>query len=87
MAAAEQTGGFTLDDMLELLEEVIRKGAPEGEVVTHWDLIVETRCLNHPSRIKQRRYAPEGSNPYLTLGILDAMVAKLRYQLGPGQRG
>lgn len=79
---AEQTA---LDNMLREIDEVIRSYSAAGEIVTHWETIVETRCVNHPNLIRQRRYAPDGSNPYLSLGILDAMAADLRYHLGPGR--
>jgi hypothetical protein len=63
------------------LEQVIESMLPEGEVLTHYDLVVSTRLARDPSKIRAHRFAPVGSDPEVSLGKMVAAVDRLRHKL------
>lgn len=80
----QHEGRPDLQEVLSQLEEVIREAVPPGEVVVHFDVLVETRVGPEARQIRFRRFSPPGSDPLVSLGLLSAMKARLRHQLGIG---
>lgn len=70
------------EDALILVEEAIRDVLPEGEMIVHFDILVETRVGPEARKIRFRRLSPAGSNPLLSLGLLQACLAQLSLRLG-----
>jgi len=67
------------------MEDAIQQAIPEGEILVHFDVIVETRRGPDARRICFRRFTPLGSDPLLSLGLLSAARARLSRRLGfPG---
>ena len=69
---------------LHQVEEAIRSSIDPGEIVIHFDLIVETRYGDGARKIRFRRFTTPGSDPLLSLGLLDAAIGRLRRRLGAG---
>lgn len=55
-----------------------------SEIVATWTLILDTRYIDPTSgreRIRRVRLVPDGSDPHLSLGLLDAEAARLRREI------
>jgi len=72
----ERAGGMNDTDVARL-EEAVREAVPEGEIVCHFDLIVQTRYGPDASDIRTRRVSMPGANPHLSLGVLTAQAERL----------
>jgi hypothetical protein len=71
-------------EALHQVEEAIRSSVGPDEIVIHFDLIVETRYGENARKIRFRRFTMPGSDPLLSLGLLDAAIGRLRRRLGVG---
>lgn len=58
-------------------------GLTPGEVVTHFDLVCETRCVDSEGceHIRRHHWSPRGSTPHLSVGLLAAQTRRLLDQL------
>jgi hypothetical protein len=75
------------DDKMVVLEETIRSLIGDDEVMVHFDVLVETRSGPDASRIRFTRFAPAGSDPLLSLGLMTAALSRLKKRLGLGDDG
>ena len=64
------------------LEDDLCALIPEDEVIVHFDVLVETRCGPDARRIRYRRLSPPGSDPLLSLGLMQASLNRLSLRLG-----
>lgn len=71
-------------ETLRQMEESIKKALPEDEYLIHFTVLVETRSGPDARKIRVRRFAPQGSDPLLSLGLLAAATSRLRRRLGLG---
>ncbi len=72
----ERAGGMNDTDVARL-EEAVREAVPEGEIVTHFDLIVQTRFGSDASDIRTWRISMPGANPHLSYGVLRSQAERL----------
>lgn len=63
------------------VDDAIRALVPPDEYVTHYDLVVSTRAVDDPSKIRSHRYAMVGADPEVSLGKMLAAVDRLRLRL------
>jgi hypothetical protein len=68
-------------ELLEQLENAIRAMVPDDEVLVHFDVCVSTRRGSALDKIKYRRYSPSGSDPGLSLALLDILRLRLQRRL------
>jgi hypothetical protein len=68
-----------------MIEEALdRHGSLEpGEVVTHFDLVVETRRVDDEGveHVRRLRWSPVGSNPHLSYGLLSAEAERIKNKI------
>lgn len=81
MTTPDSASSPTLEDTLRDLEDVIRRAVPDGEIVVHFDVVVETRHGPRAQKIRVRRFSPPGSDPMLSLGLLTAARETLASRL------
>lgn len=57
-----------------------------GEVVTHFDLVVETRVIDDEGaeHIRRHHWSPLGSSPHLSFGILAAESGRIMRNINSG---
>ena len=59
------------------LEDIIRELVPEGEIVTHFDVVVQTRSGYAARQLRMYRYTVEGSDPLHSAELLRAALRRL----------
>lgn len=60
-----------------------------GELVIHFDLVVETRRIDDTGHehIRRHHWSPNGSTPHLSYGVLAAEAQRILRKLSGGERG
>jgi hypothetical protein len=68
-----------------VIETITRYGGLDrGEVVVHFDLVASLRCVSPGDgleRIRRLHWAPRGSDPHLSYGVLHAQAVQIRNEL------
>jgi len=71
----QRTGPAVLEEgVIEIIAQ--HGGLDEGEIVVHFDLVASLRCVGPDGRERIRRlhWAPRGSDPHLSYGVLSAQA-------------
>lgn len=65
------------------IEELLTVLVPDGEYITHVDVIVATRSMTDSRRGSYQRFPAPGADPLMSLGALLASLDELRVRLNP----
>lgn len=80
--------GTTTGTLEDAVTDAVRAlgGLAPGEVLTHFDLVAETRMVDEQGKehVSRHHWSPVGSNPHLSFGLLAAQSGALMRQINSG---